>query len=279
MIVTHGFTNSIKSEWMHNLTKELLKKDPHVAVLKVGWGHGSGALPKTNVLYYFQATANTRYVGAVIGRVIEELKKLVKNNFSRDITFHCIGHSLGAHVCGFVGKHIKQYTDYKLRRISGLDPAGPLFTTDVPNPFKMKNVSEASRLNKDDAELVDILHTDGKRRLSGQFQYGTMMKIGDVDFYPGEGDLFGHAQPGCRTLLGTLDFNGCSHQRAHEIYTASVNSLCEAFKKCDDIDSIPEDCDEIKKQKKPKIGFYLDRDVSADAIYTLSTTDHEPYCN
>jgi len=279
--MTHGFTNNIKSEWMKNLTNEILKSDPKVAVLKVGWGHGSGALPKRKILYYYQAASNTRYVGAVIGRVMEELKKLAKKDFSRDIAFHCIGHSLGAHVCGFVGKHIKQHTDYKLRRISGLDPAGPLFTTDVPFPFSKKNVSEGSRLNKDDASIVDILHTDGKRTDSTLFQYGTMVQLGDIDFYAGGDDQFGHEQPGCRKAFGVMDVAGCSHQRAPQLYIESVHTRCPAFKKCDDINSIPHECDEIKKSSlefKPKMGYFLDGDFS-DAIYTVSTTEEKPFCS
>ena len=49
---------------------------------------------------------------------------------------HCIGHSLGAHVCGFAGKEVK------LNRITGLDPAGPGFTFKEPH----------QRLDKSDAQ-------------------------------------------------------------------------------------------------------------------------------
>jgi hypothetical protein len=82
---------------------------------------------------------------------------------------HCIGHSLGAHVCGYTGKI------FKLKRISGLDPAGPRFGWSSPS----------ERLDKSDAEFVDVIHTDGN--------LGLQKSIGHMDFYPNGGK----AQPNC----------------------------------------------------------------------------------
>ena len=52
----------------------------------------------------------------------------------------------------------------RLSRISGLDPAGPLFASDVPYPFNWLNISHEARLNRGDADFVDVIHTDGKAR-------------------------------------------------------------------------------------------------------------------
>ena len=62
----------------------------------------------------------------------------------------------------------------KIKRITGLDPAGPLFG---------HNASE--RLDKNDAEFVDIIHTDKI--------LGLDLPIGHVDFYPNGGE----SQPSC----------------------------------------------------------------------------------
>lgn len=57
-----------------------------------------------------------------------------------------IGHSLGAHTAGYAGHAIEG-----LGRITGLDPAEPYFQG-MP-PFV--------RLDPTDADLVDVIHTDG----------------------------------------------------------------------------------------------------------------------
>ena len=63
---------------------------------------------------------------------------------------HLIGHSLGAHVVGFLGKAVQELGLPKLARITGLDPAQPAF--DLAGP--------AGRLDKGDAEFVDVVHTN-----------------------------------------------------------------------------------------------------------------------
>ena len=52
-------------------------------------------------------------------------------------------------------------------RISAMDPAGPLFFNDVPYPFNGLNVTSASRLDRTDAKMVDVIHTDGDARYLG----------------------------------------------------------------------------------------------------------------
>lgn len=65
-----------------------------------------------------------------------------------------IGHSLGAHVCGQTANLLKRDSNWDtfwtVERITGLDPAKPCFT-DITDP--------AVRLDKEDAEFVDVIHT------------------------------------------------------------------------------------------------------------------------
>ena len=75
-------------------------------------------------LRYWQSAVNARVVGA-------QVKVLVSNLINLDIidisNFHLVGHSLGAHVMGYAGKDFNLENDFKLPRITGLDPAGPMF--------------------------------------------------------------------------------------------------------------------------------------------------------
>lgn len=71
---------------------------------------------------------------------------------------HIIGHSLGAHTAGYAGAMVPG-----LGRITGLDPAEPFF----------QGMPAHVRLDPTDAELVDVIHTDGK----GIFFLGWFRKI------------------------------------------------------------------------------------------------------
>ena len=95
-----------------------------------------------------------------VGNLIGKLTAFIQGKASQLKAF-CIGHSLGAHVCGFAGK---EYT--KMSGIIGLDPARPIFNTN----------SRENRLNRNDAEAVHIIH-------GGTNFKGMRFPIGHVDFY------------------------------------------------------------------------------------------------
>ena len=69
---------------------------------------------------YGHAAANTwpvgRHLGLLNGRINEQRIKLKLTGFTTRTL--CVGHSLGAHVCGFMGK------ETHVDRIIGMDPAG-----------------------------------------------------------------------------------------------------------------------------------------------------------
>ena len=65
---------------------------------------------------------------------------------------------------------------YRIPRITGLDPAMPGFLT----------VSRRSKLDRNDAQFVDVIHTNA-------FFQGQLQESGHVDFYVNGGVV----QPGC----------------------------------------------------------------------------------
>jgi len=205
-VVAHGFTDSGFAPWMVEMKDEFLKNSKYNVIL-VDW-QKAAAGPN-----YPQAAANTRSVGAMIARLVQHLHQ----SGAPYGNFHMIGHSLGAQIMGYAGKEIKRLDGASLGRISGLDPAGPLFESYGP----------VVRVDAADADMVDIMHTDAEAVVDAGF--GTRYSIGDVDFYPNGGKH----QPGCPAetygLLSMISFEdekdggACSHGRAVDFFTNSIN--------------------------------------------------------
>ncbi|PVD19843.1 hypothetical protein C0Q70_20336 [Pomacea canaliculata] len=201
-IIVHGFTDSGSSSWIHEMVGKLLQKNVNVIV--VDWQTGAKG-PN-----YFQAAANTRVVGADIATLILTAQSLGAAASS----FHIIGHSLGSHIAGYAGEKV-----HGMGRITGLDPAAPLFET----------YSERVRLDKSDAAFVDVIHTDAQPL--HEAGVGIRNTLGHVDFFPNGGVNM----PGCpaekinwtKLLTGqittvTSDV-ACSHNIATRYFTASIN--------------------------------------------------------
>ena len=85
------------------------------------------------IAYLYRTPAvNSMVVGRHIGllnRIIVERITQLNNPVAPYSTF-CVGHSLGAHVCGFMGKTTNEYLpqDQRLTRIIAMDPAGKTFS-------------------------------------------------------------------------------------------------------------------------------------------------------
>ena len=148
-------------------------------------------------------------------------------------SLHCVGHSLGAHTCGFAGKSLAKL-GLGLQRISALDPAGPLFLKTFFRGGVNTEDDAAARLTASDADFVSAIHTDA-------MFYGSRVAVGHVDMYPGHAGRWGTGQSGYKKYFQRLaciisecvtyfrfdlvdDVVGGSHNMAITLYAASVNN-------------------------------------------------------
>ncbi|XP_078245727.1 pancreatic lipase-related protein 3 isoform X1 [Pogona vitticeps] len=199
-----------------------------------------------------QAVQNTRVVGAEIAYLLEYLEKSC-GYFPSNV--HIIGHSLGAHAGGEAGRRKRG-----LSRITGLDPAGPLFH-DTPAEV---------RLDPSDAQFVDVIHTN-KGRLFFDFASGINQPCGHLDFYPNGGERM----PGCKEIhlvpkhwdinrvmkeFASSRSAGCSHNRGLQYYVESI-FIPDGFLgyRCDAFDSFLSGmCFPCPNKGCPMMGHYAD---------------------
>lgn len=125
---------------------------------------------------YHEARLHIKIVSEQIKLFTIFISKLMSIQFDK---IHFIGHSLGAHIAGFVGSEIINEYNKSVSRITGLDPAGVLFEWPYLDPIEEK-------LDMSDAEFVDVIHTNAD-------EAGIADNVGHVDYYPNGGKR----QPGC----------------------------------------------------------------------------------
>ncbi|XP_076236592.1 pancreatic lipase-related protein 2 [Calliopsis andreniformis] len=263
--IIHGFLDNGDEKWVSRTMKQLLLRED-CNVLIVNWIGGAGPP-------YTQAVANTRLVGAMTARLASQLVDVGMIDPSK---MHCIGHSLGAHTCGYVGYYFKHTYQHTLGRITGLDPAEPHFS----------NTSAMVRLDPTDATFVTAVHTDCNPFISGGL--GITQPVAHIDFYPNGG----RNQPGCNE--GVLDsitlergsffrgikrFLGCNHIRSYEYFIESINTECPFLAvPCSSWDKFQEgNCFDCVNQYCPR--FMLDAQPgNYDASVYFMTGSNKPFC-
>ncbi|XP_043801529.1 pancreatic lipase-related protein 2-like [Apis laboriosa] len=142
-----------------------------------------------------------------LGKLVADALNTLVNDGVNSEKIHVIGHSLGAQLAARIARNV----NFIIPRITGLDPAGPLFY--FPD----------SHLISSDAKFVDIIHTD-------MGIYGLALKTGNVDFFPN----YGHRpQSGCAVIAPFLSQKDlCTHNRSFEFYAESVKNHTSLIAKC-----------------------------------------------
>ncbi|XP_050453343.1 uncharacterized protein LOC126852518 [Cataglyphis hispanica] len=260
IIIVHGFGSHCQHLWVYDMRSALMSIHD-CNIVCVDWGPGS-AVPN-----YVRAAANTRLVGRQLAKLIRNLNVPLEK-------VHLIGFSLGAHVAGFAGAELGNVS-----RITGLDPAGPLFESQDPRV----------RLDATDANFVDVIHSNGEQLILGGL--GSWQPMGDVDYYPNGGKV----QSGCSNIfLGAVSdiiwssaVEGkslCNHRRAYKFFTDSVSPKCQfpAFSCNEGYEGLLKgECFPCTKNSMNRscgnMGYYSNESSARGKLY-LMTREEEPFC-
>ncbi|OAD58578.1 Pancreatic triacylglycerol lipase [Eufriesea mexicana] len=267
-VIIHGYKGSGSDVGAILLVQAFLDlEDTNVLVLD--WTRGAATT-------YSAAVANTELVGRQLGLVL--LDAISLGTLPENI--HVIGFSLGAHVAGCASEILKK-RNHLLGRITGLDPASPFFRNHL---FREKS----RKLDATDAQLVDVIHTDGSEDFADGF--GLLKPLGHIDFFPNGG----REQPGCIDVKNSVVVShlkedmltreiACSHLRAWTYFLESVRVTNESCK------FIAWPCPQGKTSYANGMCFPMESSLWSQemgyranrgplGIYYLPTREQEPFC-
>lgn len=204
--ITHGFMSTsgnkeLCEDWVNNYGDD-------VQVICIDWKNLAlqWHLIRCGGAYNCEAK-NAVDVGVWLGHLLDRLVEKTGLNVDK---IHLIGHSLGAHVVGNMGRTFKSLTGKQVARVTGLDPAGPLFVQDNYGLHKYE-------IGRDSGVFVDIIHSNGDLNPHATSAHlGDLHALGHVDFYPNGGRNQGDS--GCHISMGT-----CSHGRSYIYYLDSIH--------------------------------------------------------
>ncbi|XP_053369117.1 lipoprotein lipase-like [Clarias gariepinus] len=262
-IVIHGWTvTGMYESWVSKLVRALYDRESMANVIVVNW------LVRAQQ-HYPTSAAYTKLVGRDVAKFVNWLQAELEYPWEK---LHLLGYSLGAHVAGIAGL----LTNNKISRITGMDPAGPSF----------EYADAQSTLSPDDAQFVDVLHTN--TRGSPDRSIGIQKPVGHIDVYPNGGGF----QPGCdlqntmmmvaTTGLRNMDqIVKCSHERSIHLFIDSLvnkdqNSMAY---RCNSKETFNKGvCLSCRKNRCNKVGYDVAkvRNRQNSKMY-MKTRDMMPY--
>ncbi|XP_076847508.1 lipoprotein lipase [Brachyhypopomus gauderio] len=261
-LIIHGWSVAgLFESWVSKLVSALFERESGANVVVVDW------LDRASH-HYPTSAQNTRLVGMDVAKFINWLESL---GYPLE-KLHVLGYSLGAHVAGIAGN----LSGNKVNRITGLDPAGPTF----------EHADRPRRLSNDDAEFVDVLHTN--TRGTPDLSIGIQRPVGHVDIYPNGGTF----QPGCslQNAMRMITTHGlhnvdqvvkCSHERSVHLFIDSlVNQDRQSLAyRCSSKDAFNRGlCLSCRKNRCTRLGYNTSKVRSTRGVRMyLKTRDAMPY--
>lgn len=262
-VIIHGWTiTGLFESWVPKLVSALYKREPNANVIVVDW------LTRAQQ-HYTTSAAYTKLVGRDVAKFVNWIQKELQYPWEK---LHLLGYSLGAHVAGIAGA----LTENKVSRITGLDPAGPSF----------EYADSQSTLSPDDAEFVDVIHTN--TRGSPDRSIGIQRPVGHIDIYPNGGTF----QPGCdlqntMLMIASTGFQNmdqivkCSHERSIHLFIDSlVNAQRQSMAyRCNSKEAFNQGlCLSCRKNRCNKMGYSVTKvRMPRTAKMYLKTREAMPY--
>lgn len=116
MLYSYGFTESYQSTSTQTVLKAYLERGDHNLIVTDWQPYNSGN-------YLFEAIRNSYHVGEHYAVALFKLARDARLNIEE---FHLVGHSLGGHLVGFIGRSLQNVSnnEYIISRVTSLDPAG-----------------------------------------------------------------------------------------------------------------------------------------------------------
>ncbi|XP_025208550.1 pancreatic lipase-related protein 2-like isoform X2 [Melanaphis sacchari] len=227
IVLVHGFRSSPWTSVVADLGKSLVQWTDSNVVL-VNWSKWTQKLDYADVVFQLPIVAT---------QMVDWLNGLRDRDTIRsfdDVTM--IGHSLGAHLIGYVGHRLNG----TIKRVIALDPAQPNF----------KDSQKKERVDVDSGQFVIVLHTS-------TIFLGLREPIGHVDFYFNDGQM----QPSCNsdTVCGhliVLNYLADSLKNPSEFKAYRCHTLSDCEKK-------------IVDNKEPAINMNINIPNSTRGLYSI----------